>query len=54
MPPKDYILRIRSLCDKHDILLITDEVLTGLGWAGQWLAMDHLAQSPTSFASAKG
>lgn len=34
VPPKGYLQRLRSLCDKHDILLIFDEVITGLGRCG--------------------
>lgn len=41
VPPKSYIERVRTLCDRHDILLISDEVLTGLGRTGRWLAMEH-------------
>ncbi|MBD8891314.1 aminotransferase class III-fold pyridoxal phosphate-dependent enzyme [Roseibium litorale] len=41
VPPEGYIKRLREICDRHDILLIADEVLTGLGRTGRWLAMDH-------------
>lgn len=41
VPPPDYLRRIREICDRYDILLIADEVLTGLGRTGAWLAMDH-------------
>jgi len=41
VPPTEYVKRIRDICDRHEILLIADEVLTGLGRTGRWLAMDH-------------
>ena len=41
VPPPEYVKRIRDICDRHDLLLIADEVLTGLGRTGRWLAMDH-------------
>lgn len=41
VPPKEYIQRVRAVCDQYDVLLIADEVLTGLGRTGRWLAMEH-------------
>ena len=41
VPPSEYILRVRDICDRYDLLLIADEVLTGLGRTGRWLAMEH-------------
>lgn len=41
VPPAGYLKRIRAICDRHDILLIADEILTGLGRTGKWLALDH-------------
>ena len=40
-PPSDYYHRLREICDRHDILLILDEVLTGFGRTGKWFAIDH-------------
>ncbi len=40
-PPAGYLEKIRDICNRHDILLIADEVLTGLGRTGSWLAMEH-------------
>lgn len=41
IPPPGYLKRVREICDRHRVLLIADEVLTGLGRTGAWLAMDH-------------
>jgi adenosylmethionine-8-amino-7-oxononanoate aminotransferase len=41
MPPSGYLRRLREICDRYDVLLIADEVLTGLGRTGRWLAMEH-------------
>lgn len=41
VPPHDYLEALRQVCDRHDVLLIGDEVLTGLGRTGRWLGMDH-------------
>lgn len=41
VPPADYFARVRAICDKYDVLLIVDEVITGFGRTGKWFAMDH-------------
>ena len=41
VPPKDFLPKIRKLCDKIDCLLILDEIQTGIGRTGKWLAIDH-------------
>ena len=40
IPPKGYIQAVRQLCDKHQILLIADEIQVGLGRTGKWFAME--------------
>lgn len=40
IPPNGYIQAVRQLCDKHQILLIADEIQVGLGRTGKWLAME--------------
>jgi 4-aminobutyrate aminotransferase / (S)-3-amino-2-methylpropionate transaminase / 5-aminovalerate transaminase len=39
--PLDFVKRLRELCDRHGILLIADEVQTGAGRTGTWLASEH-------------
>ncbi|QQE79771.1 aspartate aminotransferase family protein [Alicyclobacillus sp. SO9] len=41
IPPDGYFQRIREICDRYDILLIADEVMTGLGRTGKMFAMEH-------------
>ena len=41
VPPDDYFARVREVCDKYDVLLIGDEVITGFGRTGRWFALEH-------------
>ncbi|HEV2564453.1 MAG TPA: ornithine--oxo-acid transaminase, partial [Microvirga sp.] len=41
VPPKGYLRDLRTLCDRHNILLILDEVQSGLGRTGRWFAHQH-------------
>lgn len=41
VPDQGYLKKVRELCTKHNILWIADEVQTGLGRCGKWLAVDH-------------
>lgn len=41
IPPDDYLPRVRQVCDRHGIILITDEIQTGLGRTGKMLAEAH-------------
>ena len=54
VPPDDYWPRIRKLCDKYDILLISDEVMSGFGRTGKWFAVDHWNVVPDIMTVAKG
>jgi beta-alanine--pyruvate transaminase len=54
VPPKGYLERLRALCDKHGILLIFDEVITGFGRLGAPFAADYFGVVPDLMTVAKG
>jgi taurine--2-oxoglutarate transaminase len=54
IPPDGYYEGLRDLCDKHGILLIADEVMTGFGRTGAWFAVDHWKVVPDLMTLAKG
>lgn len=54
IPPGGYLQGVRDLCDQHDILLITDEVMSGFGRTGKWFAVDHWQVVPDLITMAKG
>ncbi|WP_018181989.1 aspartate aminotransferase family protein [Kaistia granuli] len=54
IPPKGYLKRLREICDKHDILLIFDEVITGFGRLGTPFAVDYFDVVPDLVTTAKG
>ncbi|MEM6463974.1 MAG: aspartate aminotransferase family protein [Pseudomonadota bacterium] len=54
VPPKGYLERLRSICDKHGILLIFDEVITGFGRLGTPFAPDYFGVVPDMMVTAKG
>jgi taurine--2-oxoglutarate transaminase len=54
VPPDDYWPRVREICDKHGILLISDEVMSGWGRTGKWFAVDNWDVVPDIITTAKG
>jgi beta-alanine--pyruvate transaminase len=54
VPPKGYLERLRAICDKHGILLIFDEVITGFGRLGAPFAADYFGVTPDIMTTAKG
>jgi beta-alanine--pyruvate transaminase len=54
VPPKGYLERLRAICDKHGILLIFDEVITGFGRLGAGFAADYFKVVPDLMTVAKG
>jgi beta-alanine--pyruvate transaminase len=54
IPPKGYLQRLRSICDRHGILLIFDEVITGFGRLGTPFAADYFGVMPDLITVAKG
>ncbi len=53
-PPKGYLQGLRKLLDKHGILLVCDEVMSGFGRTGKWLAFEHGDIIPDLVCMAKG
>jgi len=54
IPPKGYLQRLREICDKHGILLIFDEVITGFGRLGKAFATEYFDVKPDLITCAKG
>jgi beta-alanine--pyruvate transaminase len=54
LPPQDYLQRLRAICDKHGILLIFDEVITGFGRLGQPFGAQYFDVVPDMITAAKG
>lgn len=54
VPDEGYFAGVRRLCDEHDLLLILDEVQTGLGRTGKLFAYEHYGIKPDIMALAKG
>lgn len=54
VPPDDYWPRIRQICDKYGVLLISDEVMSGWGRTGKWFAVDNWKVVPDIITTAKG
>ena len=54
IPPDGYLQGVRALCDRHGILLIADEVMSGFGRTGAWFAVDHWHVVPDIMTMAKG
>ena len=54
VPAKGFFKSLRKLCDKYGILLIADEVQSGMGRTGKWWAIEHFGVEPDIVCSAKG
>lgn len=54
VPPADYFPLVRAICDRHNVLLILDEVITGFGRTGQWFGCHHWKLRPDIITFAKG
>jgi acetylornithine/N-succinyldiaminopimelate aminotransferase len=54
IPPDSFLEGIREVCDKNGALMIVDEVQTGMGRTGKWLAMQHTKVTPDIVTLAKG
>jgi 4-aminobutyrate aminotransferase len=54
IPPKEFLRALRKLCDKHGILLVFDEIQTGVGRSGKMWAADYFGVEPDVLLTAKG
>lgn len=52
--PAGFLVKLRKLCDEHGIMLIFDEVQSGMGRTGNWFAADHYGVTPDILTVAKG
>jgi adenosylmethionine-8-amino-7-oxononanoate aminotransferase len=53
-PPEGYLASVREICRRHDVLFIADEVITGFGRTGAWLASERFGLNPDLITTAKG
>ena len=53
VPSSDYLAALRQLCTERDVLLMVDEIQTGLGRTGRWFAFQHLGIEPDVVTMAK-
>jgi len=54
VPPPDYFRIVREICDRHGILFIADEVMTGMGRTGKWFGIEHWGVRPDVLTTGKG
>ncbi len=54
VPEPDFLPRLRRLCDEHGILLVADEIQSGMGRTGKWWAIEHWGVEPDVLLAAKG
>jgi adenosylmethionine-8-amino-7-oxononanoate aminotransferase len=54
VPPMDYFPRIREICDRYDVLFVSDDVITGFGRTGRWFGLENWGVEPDIVQFAKG
>lgn len=54
VPPTDFLPRLRTICDRHGILLVADEIQSGMGRTGKMFAVEHQSVVPDIICLAKG
>jgi len=54
VPPPGYLQRVAEICNKHEVVLIADEVMSGMGRTGRNFAVDHWQVAPDILVTAKG
>src|SRR6185436_2843417 len=52
--PDGYLAAVREVCDRHDVLLVADEVITAFGRTGRWFAVEHDDAVPDVITFGKG
>ena len=53
-PPPGYLAAVREVCRRHDVLFVSDEVITGFGRTGAWFASERFRLDPDMITGAKG
>jgi 4-aminobutyrate aminotransferase/(S)-3-amino-2-methylpropionate transaminase len=53
VPPAEYMGKIKKICEQHGILLVADEIQTGIGRTGKWFGMEHWGVAPDITVTAK-
>ena len=53
-PPPGYFQRVREICDRHGVLLVSDEVICAFGRLGSWFGSEHYGYQPDMITCAKG
>lgn len=53
-PPPGYFQRVREICDRHGVLLVSDEVICAFGRLGSWFGAEHFGYQPDMITCAKG
>jgi adenosylmethionine-8-amino-7-oxononanoate aminotransferase len=54
IPPPEYYNRVREICDRHAVIFIADEVITGFGRTGKWFGIEHWGVVPDMMTMGKG
>jgi 4-aminobutyrate aminotransferase len=54
VPPVEFLQEIRKICDEHGIMMIVDEVQSGMGRTGKLFAIEHFGIKPDIITTAKG
>ncbi len=52
--PDGYLAAVREVCDRHEVLLVADEVITGFGRTGRWFGVEHFGAVPDVITFGKG
>jgi len=52
--PDGYLAAVRDVCDRYDVLLVADEVITGFGRTGRWFGVEHFGAVPDVITFGKG